>query len=144
MLLIGPSWKSRYRHFLSIKYNTLENVGWSIWSMLDILFWPQYRVIHACILRNPVDTLVYHERISIQNIFWSCNRKRNCSKSGVVGLRRFVWWAQSAKRKDHHEISSGGNSIWLHSNTGLPNTRLEQILVVFGVWTLWLTLWFCQ
>ena len=32
-----------------------------------------------------------------------------------VGLWGFLWWAPSAKRKDHHGVSSGWSSIWPHS-----------------------------
>ena len=38
---------------------------------------------------------------------------------GWVGLWGFFWWAQSAKRKDHHGVSFGWSSVWHRSNTGL-------------------------
>ena len=46
---------------------------------------------------------------------------------GWVGLWGFLWWAPSAKRKDHHGVSSGWSSVWHHSNTGLSGTQYEQI-----------------
>ena len=61
---------------------------------------------------------------------------------GWVGLWGFLWWAPSAKRKDHHGVSSGWSSTWFHSNTGLTGTQYEQIPIIFGVWTFWLTVFF--
>ena len=46
---------------------------------------------------------------------------------GWVGLWGFLWWAPSAKRKDHHGVSSGWSSVWHRSNTGLSSTQYEQI-----------------
>ena len=45
---------------------------------------------------------------------------------GWVGLWGFLWWAPSAKRKDHHGVSSGWSSVWHSSNTGLSSTQYEQ------------------
>ena len=61
---------------------------------------------------------------------------------GWVGLWGFLWWAPSAKRKDHRRVSSGWSSTWFHSNTGLYSTRYEQIPIIFGVWPFWLTPFF--
>ena len=58
---------------------------------------------------------------------------------GWVGLWGFLWWASSAKRKDHHGVSSGLSSVWHRSNTGLSSTQYEQIPVILGVWSFWLT-----
>ena len=47
---------------------------------------------------------------------------------GWVGLWGFLCWAPSAKRKDHHGVSSGWSSVWHRSNTGLSivhSIRLE-------------------
>ena len=41
---------------------------------------------------------------------------------GWVGLWGFLWWAPSAKRKDHHGGSSGLSSVWHCSNIGLSST----------------------
>ena len=57
---------------------------------------------------------------------------------GWVGLWGFLWWAPSAKRKDHHRVSSGWSSVWHHSNTGLSSTQFEQI----PIWPFWLTPFF--
>ena len=65
-----------------------------------------------------------------------------CSGSGWVGLWGFLWWAPSAKRKDHHGVSSGWSSVWHRSNTGLSNTQYEQIPIILGVWPYWLTPFF--
>ena len=64
-----------------------------------------------------------------------CNR-------GWVGLWGFLWWAPSAKRKDHHGVSSGWSSVWHRSNTGLSSTQYEQIPIILGVWPFWLTPFF--
>ena len=58
---------------------------------------------------------------------------------GWVGLWGFLWWAPSAKRKDHHGVSSGWSSVWHRSNTGLSSTQYEQIPIILGVWPFWLT-----
>ena len=49
---------------------------------------------------------------------------------GWVGLWGFLWWAPSAKRKDHHGVSSGWSSVWHRSNTGLSSTQYEQIPII--------------
>ena len=61
---------------------------------------------------------------------------------GWVGLWGFLWWAPSAKRKDHHGVSSGWSSVWHRSNTGLSSTQYEQIPIIPGVWPFWLTPFF--
>ena len=47
-----------------------------------------------------------------------------------VGLWGFLWWAPSAKRKDHHGVSSGWSSVLHRSNTGLSSTQYEQIPII--------------
>ena len=61
---------------------------------------------------------------------------------GWVGLWGFLWWAPSAKRKDHHGVSSGWSSVWHRSNTGLSSTQYEQIPIILGIWPFWLTPFF--
>ena len=61
---------------------------------------------------------------------------------GWVGLWGFFWWAPSAKRKDHHGVSSGWSSVWHRSNTGLSSAQYEQIPIILGVWPFWLTPFF--
>ena len=61
---------------------------------------------------------------------------------GWVGLWGLLWWAPSAKRKDHHGVSSGCSSVWHSSNTGLSSTQYEQIPIILGVWPFWLTPFF--
>ena len=65
-----------------------------------------------------------------------------CDGWGWVGLWGFLWWAPSAKRKDHHGVSSGWSSVWHRSNTGLSSTQYEQIPIIFGVWPFCLTPFF--
>ena len=57
---------------------------------------------------------------------------------GWVGLSGFLWWAPSAKRKDHHGVSFAWSSVWHRSNTGLSSTQYEQIPIILGVWPFWL------
>ena len=57
---------------------------------------------------------------------------------GWVGLWGFLWWEPSAKRRDHHGVSSGWSSVWHRSNTGLSSTRYEQIPTILGLWPFWL------
>ena len=64
------------------------------------------------------------------------------SLMGWLGLWGFLWWAPSAKRKDHHGVSSGWSSVWHRSNTGLSSTQYEQIPIILGVWPFWLTPFF--
>ena len=45
----------------------------------------------------------------------------------------------TAKRKDHHGVSSGWSSVWHRSNSGLSSTQYEQIPIILGVWPFWLT-----
>ena len=68
----------------------------------------------------------------------------SCTIAGWVGLWGFLWWAPSAKRKDHHGVSSGWSSVWHRSNTGLSSTgtQYEQIPIILGVWPFWLTPFF--
>ena len=61
------------------------------------------------------------------------------SELGWVGLWGFLWWAPSAKRKDHHGVSSGWSSVWHCSNTGLSSSQYEQISIILGVWPFCLT-----
>ena len=61
---------------------------------------------------------------------------------GWVGLWCFLWWAPSAKGKDHHGVSSGWSSVWHCSNTGLSSSQYEQIPIILGVWTFCLTPFF--
>ena len=61
---------------------------------------------------------------------------------GWVGLWGFLWWAPSAKGKDHHRVSSGWSSVWHRSNTGLSSTQYEQMPIILGVWPFWLTPFF--
>ena len=63
----------------------------------------------------------------------------SCSLLGWVGLWGFLWWAPSAKRKDHHGVSSGWSSVWHSSNTGLPSSQYEPISIILGVWPFCLT-----
>ena len=53
-----------------------------------------------------------------------------------------LWWAPSAKRKDHHGVISEWCSVWYRSNTGLSSTQYEQVPIILGVWLLWLTPFF--
>ena len=75
-------------------------------------------------------------------LFFKVIRQISKSHRGWVGLWGFLWWAPSAKRKDHHGVSSGWSSVWHRSNTGLSSTQYEQIPIILGVWPFWLTPFF--
>ena len=78
--------------------------------------------------------------------YWLCRIGKSLSYSrgnlGWVGLWGFLWWAPSAKGKDHHGVSSGWSSVWHRSNTGLSSTQYEQIPIILGIWPFWLTPFF--
>ena len=73
---------------------------------------------------------------------WMGDGLNSPSLLGWVGLWGFLWWAPSAKGKDHHGVSSGWSSVWHRSNTGLSSTQYEQIPITLGVWSFWLTPFF--
>ena len=73
---------------------------------------------------------------------WIKYDRSSSGERGWVGLWGFLWWAPSAKRKDHHKVSSGWSSVWHRSNTGLSSTQYEQIPIILGVWPFWLTPFF--
>ena len=75
---------------------------------------------------------------SLAWLTWLCSTEFR----GWVGLWGFLWWAPSAKGKDHHGVSSGWSSVWHRSNTGLSSTQYEQIPIILGVWPFWLTPFF--
>ena len=70
------------------------------------------------------------------------NHNLNQCWMGWVGLWGFLWWAPSAKGKDHHGVSSGWSRVWHRSNTGLSSTQYEQIPIILGIWPFWLTPFF--
>ena len=61
---------------------------------------------------------------------------------GGGGLWGFLWWAPSAKRKDHHRVSSRWSIVSHRSNTGQSSTQYEQIPIILGIWPFWLTPFF--
>ena len=88
-------------------------------------------------------------------VIWSLSQNKDCLSMysydrnpytimGWVGLWGFLWWAPSAKGKDHHGVSSGWSSVWHRSNTGLSSTQYEQIPIILGIWPFWLTPFFFQ
>ena len=106
-------------------------VFYSNWKLKTI-----YKILHMAW------QLYYH----VQNFVVICcpeielqRAKFSISMGGWVGLWGFLWWAPSAKGKDHHGVSSGWSSVWHRSNTGLSSTQYEQIPIILGVWPFWLT-----
>ena len=73
---------------------------------------------------------------------WQATYFERPPSRGWLGLWGFLWWAPSAKGKDHHGVSSGWSSVWHRSNTGLSSTQYEQIPIILGVWPFWLTPFF--
>ena len=98
------------------------NLVKSSFELFDLAFWPL--------------TLTFCMDITFvnDNYFWKF--------LGWVGLWGFLWWAPSAKGKDHHGVSSGWSSVWHRSNTGLSSTQYEQIPIILGIWPFWLTPFF--
>ena len=100
-------------------------------SMAEIPFMDASCLALVCAAR-----ILYNPLIPRQN---GCHFADNFSRiflneMGWVGLWGFLWWAPSAKRKDHHGVSSGWSSVWHRSNTDLSSTRYEQIPIILGVW----------
>ena len=118
------------------------------------------RNLHLSIISYTFHTLVFQSclswflTIAVQVEFTNSNQctSSECSLMGRfdifyllmgwVGLWGFLWWAPSAKGKDHHGVSSGWSSIWHPSNTGLSSTQYEQIPIILGIWPFWLTPFF--
>ena len=95
--------------------------------------------------RNPHFNILWMTSVNIYEnceTFLTLLKPRSWKALGWVGLWGYLWWAPSAKRKDHHGVSSGWNSVWHHSNTGLSSTQYEQIPIIHGVWPFWLTPFF--
>ena len=84
--------------------------------------------------------LMNQDPVSISDKTSYC--KISLSIRGWVGLWGFLWWAPSARGKDHHGVSSGWSSVWHRSNTGISCTQYEQIPIILGVWPFWLTPFF--
>ena len=92
---------------------------------------------------DPVQRRIYVSVISPSLYLNQCRNIVNWTLGmGWLGLWGFLWWAPSAKRKDHHGVSSGWSSVWHHSNTGLSSTQYEQIPIILGVRPFWLTPFF--
>ena len=99
----------------SIYWQAQTHEGVTTWKHLPH-YWPFLQGIHL--------TLVVY--------LYSGNNASLLLALGWVGLWGFLWWAPSAKRKDHHEVSSGWSSVWHRSNTGLSSTQYEQIPIILG------------
>ena len=85
----------------------------------------------------PKDLLCSNKPALVQIMAWHWT-----DDTGWVGLWGFLWWAPSAKGKDHHGVSSGWSSVCHRSNTGLSSTQYEQIPIILGVWPFWLASFF--
>ena len=126
----------------------------SIW----LIFWlevettlPAIYILYICCFfsRHFLTRMPMGEMLIFLTSPWECLPLTNITKGmmgifcpallGWVGLWGFLWWAPSAKRKDHHGVSSGWSSVWYRSITGLSSTQYEQIPIILGVWPFWLT-----
>ena len=101
----------------------------------------QHRKSH-CGDKTVIISLYLHNRISYSGKATSLYWIRSLMGLGWVGLWGFLWWAPSAKGKDHHGVSSGWSSVWHCSNTGLSSSQYEQIPIILGVWPFCLTPFF--
>ena len=88
---------------------------------------------------NIMDIVFYLDKYALLNDLFELLSTPHNSWGGW-GLWGFLWWAPSAKRKDHHGVSSGWSSTSFHSNTDPSSTQYEQIPIIFGDWPFWLTL----
>ena len=128
---------------------SLSCLLWKIWeSSLGIIdehaipshvMVPDVRVALFCHIKGTPGSYMFLV-LSTLGVLWDLmNQFRWCLVWGWVGLWGFLWWAPSAKGKDHHGVSSGWSSVWHRSNTGLSSTQYEQIPIILGVWPFWLT-----
>ena len=104
--------------------------------------------------KGPVMSLKWIPWLSLWQPFHFCDKDLMFSlllawpnSWGWVGLWGFLWWAPSAKRKDHHGVSFGWSSVWHRSNTGLSsaqyNMSRSQLYLGFGYFG-WLPSFFGQ
>ena len=100
------------------------------------------RGIHRGPVNSPHKWPVARKMFPFDDVIMDSESFDFCYAMGWVGLWGFLWWAPSAKRKDHHGVSSGWSSVWHRSNTGLSSTQYEQIPIILGVWPFWLTPFF--
>ena len=162
ILLIGPlgtNFSENIIEILTLSFTKMRlkvsSAKWHPFSLgLNVLMEPYGLWIwkHVCILVTtmPVDGLAPIIISELSRYFCfpvhlrSCVFDQKCSLEnlGYVGLWGFLWWAPSAKRKDHHGVSSGWSSVWHLSNTGLSSTQHEQIPIILGVWPVELTPFF--
>ena len=105
-------------------------------------FYEGTKVCSGCLCYVP------HIRHRLMSCHWSCDpwwvkiSGHSDHVVGWVGLWGFLWWAPSAKRKDHHRVNSAWSSVWHRSNTGLSSTQYEQIPIILRVWPFWMTPFF--
>ena len=146
-------WNFNWNEYIFTQESAIENV---IWKMVTILSRPQCVNITAIFagakglseLETHCFTVVKQFICILCMLYmpWKIvpesihTVKMDC----WVGLWGFLWWAPSAKRKDHEGVSSGWSSVWHRSNTGLSSTQYEQIPIILVVWPFWLTLFFFQ
>ena len=123
-------------------------LGWAIWHchwagcfIISVSWWARHwsRIYCWALLVWSVPWWLRHV---FCDVMVSLKYANSAVYRGRVGLWGFLWWAPSAKRKDHHGVSSGWSSVWHRSNTGLSSTQYEQIPIVLGVWPFWLTTFF--
>ena len=96
------------------------------WKNMKYIYNINIRIWHFYLLNQcefNIDFLVQYKRFLWLLSCWPI-------QTGWVVL----WWAPSAKSKDHHGVSSGWSSTWFRSNTGRSSTQYEQIPIIFGVW----------
>ena len=100
----------------------------------------QLQYCYEAVLYHCQDILIKRKSYRVRCHYNAVNFLTNIL--GWVGLWGFLWWAPSAKGKDHHGVSSGWSSVWRRSNTGLSSTQYEQIPIILGVWPFCLTPFF--
>ena len=119
-------WSSTDRQFSNYIWVISNFIAyWSLTYITDLM------VLYKSTIWFPGDGYGVDELLVVAQCLWLIR--------GWVGLWGFLWWAPSAKRKDHHGVSSGWSSVWHRSNTGLSCAQYEQIAIILGVWPFWLT-----
>ena len=133
-----------FKHFIHMQYFLLLTnlvIVFVHWVSTGVLYEPrQYSLFWDYI---PESKLCFASICAARPFPYSIRpiqKLLNCQPTmGWVGLWGFLWWAPSAKWKDHHGVSSGWSSVSHDSNTGLFSAQYEQIPIIFGVWPFWLT-----
>ena len=135
-LLVGWGWGSHCKYAVSLTSfgNPIVKIDKTLDTLMTVFFKNHITILSY---QNKKFHVCYRDEISFKLSYI-----QNRISYRWVGLWGFLWWAPSAKRKDHHGVCSGWSSVWHRSNTGQSSTQYEQIPIILGVWPFWLTPFF--